>query len=152
MFLRLTAYCSLLIAPTWVMASEATDKTAQAASSGLGTMMGQMFAVLLLVIGLLVGLAWLLKRAGVTQGALNGQLAVLGAVSVGQREKVVLIQAGQEQLLVGVTANEISLLHLLSEPIVVDKSATKPVTEALSDSFAQKLGMAMARRQPKETP
>jgi flagellar protein FliO/FliZ len=113
-------------------------------------MLGQMVGVLLFVILLLMGLAWLLKRAGVTQGALNGQLAVLGAVSVGQREKVVLIQAGQEQLLVGVTANEITLLHLLSEPIEVDMNHANKLSSGVTDTFAQKLTQAVSRRQSRE--
>lgn len=138
----------LLTLPLNVMAGDAAEKTV-AASSGFGSMLGQMLAVLLLVIMLLLGLAWLLKRAGVNQGTLNGQLAVIGAVSVGQREKVVLIQAGQEQLLVGVTANEISLLHLLSEPIEVDAKSSTKTSSTLSDSFAQKLSHAITRRQTK---
>ena len=151
--LRLPVQLGLLawavgLTPHWVMASEAGEKTL-AVSNGFSGMLGQMVLVLLLVILLLMGLAWVLKRAGVTQGALNGQLSVLGAVSVGQREKVVLIQAGQEQLLVGVTANEITLLHLLSEPIEVDKSTTDSTRTGLSESFAQTLAQAIAKRRMK---
>lgn len=137
-----------LAIPNIVLSGEAGDKTL-AVSSGFSGMLGQMVLVLLLVILLLLGLAWVLKRAGVTQGALNGQLAVLGAVSVGQREKVVLIQAGQEQLLVGVTANEITLLHLLSEPIELDKASGLQTANSLTESFAQKFNQALAKRQAK---
>lgn len=145
----LTSFLCGLFLPWVALAVETGEKTV-AVSSGLGSMLGQMLAVLVLVIVLLLGLAWLLKRAGVTQGALNGQLAVLGAVSVGQREKVVLIQAGQDQLLVGVTANEISLLHLLSEPIQVDATHANPSSYGLNEGFAQKLTQAMMRRQTKD--
>jgi len=139
----------LLFLPLVSNAGEASEKTL-AVSTGFGSMLGQMVGVLLFVILLLMGLAWLLKRAGVTQGALNGQLAVLGAVSVGQREKVVLIQAGQEQLLVGVTANEITLLHLLSEPIEVDMNHANKLSSGVTDTFAQKLTQAVSRRQSRE--
>lgn len=131
------------------VAVESGEKTV-AASSGFASLFGQMLGVLLLVIVLLLGLAWLLKRAGVTQGALNGQLSVIASVSVGQREKVVLIQAGQEQLLVGVTANEISLLHLLSEPIQVNTEVVNNAQPSLTEGFAQKLNQAMMRRQNKD--
>lgn len=144
-------FISLLLTQPWVAIAGETGEKTLAVSTGFGSMLGQMVAVLLLVILLLMGLAWVLKRAGVNQGALNGQLAVLGAVSVGQREKVVLIQAGQEQLLVGVTANEISLLHLLSEPIVLDDNPVQKTNSALTDSFAQKLQHAINRRQAKST-
>lgn len=132
----------------WAMAGESGEKTL-AVSSGLSGVLGQMVLVLLLIVLLLMGLAWGLKRAGVTQGALNGQLAVVGAVSVGQREKVVLIQAGQEQLLVGVTAHEITLLHLLSDPIEVDKTNLSKTSSGLTESFAQTLSQAMAKRRAK---
>ena len=149
-FSSILLFCLSLASPIFAWAADAGEKTL-AVTTGFSGMMGQMLLVLLLVILLLLVLAWMLKRAGVAQGALNGQLSVLGAVSVGQREKVVLIQAGQDQLLVGVTASEISLLHLLSEPIALDNSSQSSSVLSITDSFAQKLSQAITKRQAKGT-
>ena len=153
MFLRFAIFQTavLLTLPLFAMAGESGEQSV-AANTSFASMLGQMLGVLLLVIVLLFALAWILKRAGLNQGALNGQLAVIGAVSVGQREKIVLIQAGQEQLLIGVTANEITLLHLLSEPIEVDTNSPNKASLAFGDSFAQKLSYAITRRQIKDAP
>lgn len=129
-----------------VSLAQAADPIATPATSSTPTMGGtllQMGVVLLLVIGLLLGLAWLLRRAGIAQGTANGQLRVIGAVSVGQRERVVLVQVGQEQLVLGVTAAEVNLLHLLPEPI--DVMATTE-NASVGIGFAQRLQQAIQNR------
>ncbi len=123
-------------------AEKATSPT-----SGFGGMLAQMVLVLALVLGLLLALAWVLRRAGLVQGAANGHLKILGAVSVGTRERVMLIQVGQEQLVVGVTAAEISLLHLLAEPIDVTTPNVPSPDISPSEGFAQRLQQALVRRQ-----
>jgi flagellar protein FliO/FliZ len=105
---------------------------------GLG---GQVLLVLTLVIALLFFLTWFLKRSGLAQQAANGHLKVLGGVSVGQRERVLLLQVGQDQILVGVTATEITLLHMLSQPIDIDEG------ERTSVSFSQQLQGLIRRRE-----
>lgn len=139
----------LLLSAMPVIAAESSDKAASA-SSDFASLLGQMFLVLFFVIGLLLFMAWMLKRMGLATGALNGQLAVVGSVSVGQREKVVLIQVGQEQLLIGVTAHDISLLHLVSEPIVVNQAETAQPFNQLTESFSSQLTKAFAKRQVKD--
>jgi flagellar protein FliO/FliZ len=121
-------------------------KVVTPSSAGFGGMLAQMVLVLALVLGLLLVLAWVLRRAGLAQGAANGHLRVLGAISVGPKERVLLIQAGQEQLVIGVTAVEVTLLHLLAEPVDV---STPNVTDEtrLMGGFAQKLQLALQRRQ-----
>jgi flagellar protein FliO/FliZ len=143
MFTRLISVL-LFLMPYLVVAQE-TEK-AVAPASGFGGMLAQMLFVLMLVLGLLLAVAWVLRRAGLVQGAANGHLKILGAVSVGSRERVLLIQVGQEQLVIGVTAVEISLLHLLAEPINI----TEPNVAngaPLTEGFAQKLQSALQRRQ-----
>ena len=42
-------------------------------------------------------------------------IQVLGSVKVGSREKIVLLRAGEEQLLVGVAAGSVRTLHVFSD-------------------------------------
>ncbi|WP_319381575.1 flagellar biosynthetic protein FliO [Thiomicrorhabdus sp.] len=98
----------------------------------------QILLSLLLVIGIIFVSAWLLRRYGRFPGVANGQLKVIGALSVGQRERILLLQVGEEQLLVGVTSSRISTLHRLEKPIEVENP---PESEAFSQSlqgFVQK--------------
>jgi flagellar protein FliO/FliZ len=132
--------------PVSLFAQE-VEKATVSSTSGFGSMLAQMVFVLALVLGLLLALVWVLRRAGLVQGAANGHLKILGAVSVGARERVMLIQVGQEQLVVGVTAAEVSLLHLLAEPIDVTEPSVAPSDISINEGFAQRLQQALIRRQ-----
>lgn len=132
--------------PSLLLADTVEKQTTLPTMSG---MLAQMVFVLLVVVGLLLGLAWMLRRSGLVQGAANGQMRVLGALSVGARERVVLVQVGQEQLVLGVTAAEISLLHLLAEPI--DVNATDDKQPLMGGGFSQRFQQALKRRQQEST-
>jgi flagellar protein FliO/FliZ len=58
---------------------------------------------------------------------------------VGQRERVVLIQVGSQQLLLGVAPGRVQTLHVLEEPISVG-TASSP-----GESFAERLGSALKK-------
>lgn len=79
---------------------------------------------LLLVIAIIVLLAWLLKRMQVPAFKQQG-LSVVRQLSVGTKERVAVIQAGDEQFLVGITPQSIQLIAKLAEPIVVETPAVK---------------------------
>lgn len=80
-------------------------------------------AVARVVIGLLVvllvilALGWTLRRMGAVTGSAAGQLRVLGGVSLGNRERAVLVQVGEEQLLIGVSPGRVCTLHKLPKPL-----------------------------------
>ena len=70
-----------------------------------------------LVLGLIVAIAWLLKRTGRFQAAAGGGLRILGGLSMGSRERVILLQVGATQLLVGVAPGRVQTLHVLGQPL-----------------------------------
>lgn len=101
---------------------------------------------LLLVVALVFVAAWGLRRFGRLPTAGSSTLQLLGGIAVGQRERVVLIRAGNERLLLGVAPGRVQMLHALQndspdvadvEPIVEQIEA--PSVTATPDSFQQKL-------------
>ena len=68
--------------------------------------------ILVLVLGLLAGLLWALKRmqTGVRPGGGIKQLEVLEAVSVGPRQKVALLRVGNREVLVGISPAQLTAL------------------------------------------
>jgi flagellar protein FliO/FliZ len=102
----------------------------------------QMFFGLFLVVGLIFGMAWFMRRMGNMQGMAAGNLKVLGGISIGQRERVVLIQAGEQQILIGVAPGTIRTLHVLDEPIVLNT----PTSSTGASGFAEKLHAAIKNR------
>ncbi|MFA5626793.1 MAG: flagellar biosynthetic protein FliO [Thiohalomonadaceae bacterium] len=97
------------------------------------TILLQVLLALGLILLLIVGLAWLLRRVGGFAQHNTGLIRVLGGVSVGQRERVVLIQVGQRQLLLGVAPGRIETLHVLDEPINAQNGHSQ------DESFAERL-------------
>ena len=76
---------------------------------------------LLVVLMTVVALVWVLRRVGQLQTSYGGSLKTLGGLSLGTRERVVLIQVGDTQLLLGVAPGRIQTLHVLDTPL--DNSA-----------------------------
>ena len=95
---------------------------------------------LLVVIAVIAGAAWAFKRFGHFQAGIHGQIKVVGGISLGARERVVLLQVGEQQIVIGVTPSRIQTLHVLDEALPIDENAG-PAT-----GFSMKLQTAMANR------
>jgi flagellar protein FliO/FliZ len=95
---------------------------------------------MLLVLGLIVGIAWVLKRSGRFQLAAGGSLRILGGLSMGSRERVVLLQIGDTQLLVGVAPGRVQTLHVLDQPLPSARN-----TDTSVGGFADQLGRLLKK-------
>jgi flagellar protein FliO/FliZ len=58
----------------------------------------------------------LLKRAQTVRGSGQSQLQLTAALSVGPRERIAIVRTGERWLVVGITAQAISLLTTLDAP------------------------------------
>jgi len=72
---------------------------------------------LLLVLALIVGLGWLLKRLPGSGFRPPEGMKLVASLSLGARERVVVVEVNGQQLLLGVSAGGISTLHVLPEPL-----------------------------------
>ncbi|WP_243713553.1 flagellar biosynthetic protein FliO [Luteimonas terrae] len=126
----------------------ATDRTAQvvqpgaalpaAAPSSAGSIGGAVLA-LVLVVGLIVALGWFARRMPGIGGASNPALKVLGSLSLGPRERVVVVAVGDTQLLVGTGATGTRVLHTLETPLPVPEAKPTPVfAQVLAQQFGKK--------------
>lgn len=100
---------------------------------------------LLAVIVVIVISAFLMRRLGRFTGAGGGALRVIGGVSLGSRERAVLIEVGGEQLLVGVSPGSVRMLHVL------DRAVEPAPQTAMSVPFADRL-QALLRGAGKRDP
>ncbi|AYH43091.1 flagellar biosynthetic protein FliO [Azoarcus sp. DN11] len=87
---------------------------------------------LAVVLGLLLGSLWLIKKLSAPHGAAAG-LKVLGAVPVGPRERVVLVEVGGAVLVLGVTPSNVRTLHTL--PAEALQGTTPPDAPSVSGPF-----------------
>jgi flagellar protein FliO/FliZ len=66
------------------------------------------------VIALILGLAWLARRAGlVRQGPAGSAMKIVGSTMLGARQRLVMVEVGGTVLVLGVSAGEIRTLHTL---------------------------------------
>lgn len=90
---------------------------------------------LLFVLLVIFGLAWLLKQTRLVNLG-QGQISVLASLTLGAKEKVMVIEVAGEQFLIGVTAGQINLLNKLDKPI----SQSKGKESAFASQLATLLG------------
>jgi flagellar protein FliO/FliZ len=117
----------------WVLAAWASaaraepggDAGAVAGNLTGADVIGQVTLSLLLVVAVLLLLAWGMRRLNrfQTQGALD--LRVVGALTLGAREKILLVEAGDARLLVGVSPGGLRTLHVFAAGAPAEGAATE---------------------------
>jgi len=70
---------------------------------------------LMIVLAIMLGLAWLVKRYVQVPGIGKGQVQIHGGVSLGAREKAVLLSVEGRRLLVGVAPGRVQTLLVLDD-------------------------------------
>ncbi|WP_244860831.1 flagellar biosynthetic protein FliO [Aromatoleum petrolei] len=132
---------ALTAAASPLFAADAATPAAPGITDGLG----QMLLGLAVVLGLLLGCLWLIKKLSAPHGAAAG-LKVLGAVPVGPRERVVLVEVGGQVLVLGVTPTNVRTLHTLPEEALQNTSPDAPATSGPFGDFQGWLKRSMERR------
>jgi flagellar protein FliO/FliZ len=77
---------------------------------------------LLLVLAAIFAAAWFVKRLRGAGQRGGNVLHVVADLSLGPKERAVLIQVGQQQVLVGVAPGQVTTLHVLAEPVASNVS------------------------------
>ncbi|RON47040.1 flagellar biosynthetic protein FliO [Pseudomonas frederiksbergensis] len=129
----------LLALPVSALAAEpvatASAAAAPVVNSGVAGQLTQLVFGLLLVLGLIFFLAWLLRRVQQAGPAGKGQvIEIIGSRALGPRDRLMLVQVGNEQILLGLSPGTITALHVLKEPVHVPSTTEKSTPE-----FAQRL-------------
>jgi flagellar protein FliO/FliZ len=130
--------------PATASAAPATAPVAVPVSGALGAGVGgqllQLVLGLLLVVGLIFVLAWLMRRVQ-RAGPAGGQvIELVGSRALGPRDRLVLVQVGNEQVLLGVSPGSITALHVMNEPVAV------PETRNTTPEFARRLVEALGNK------
>jgi flagellar protein FliO/FliZ len=134
-----------LALPGLVLAAEPVANAAAAptVNSGVAGQLTQLVLGLLLVLGLIFFLAWLLRRVQHAGPAGKGQvIELIGSRALGPRDRLMLVQVGNEQILLGLSPGTITALHVLKEPVQVPSG-----TEKATPEFAQRLMELMGKDQ-----
>ncbi len=114
--LALTLRWLLLLVPiTAHAAAPSASAPGSALPLGMGEL-GQVTGSLLLVLLLIGALAWGAQRLRLAKGSTGRHLRVVDALSLGTRERLLLVEVDGERLLLGVAGGQLRCLHVLSAP------------------------------------
>jgi flagellar protein FliO/FliZ len=109
---------------TWWLLAQ-TD-AASVAGPELMPNVWRMLGALAVVVGLLAGLAWLLRR-GVMARRKTGALGVESALSLGERRSLVVVSVEGRRLLLGLAPNHVSLVTELQRLATFDQVLAQAV-------------------------
>ncbi|MCA1322597.1 flagellar biosynthetic protein FliO [Herbaspirillum sp. alder98] len=126
------AQATLNNAPSTTAAAPASTASASLPSTG-GSVVTMLLG-LIAVLAVMAAVAWLLKRVGLTR-ALSGTSAarVIGGVSVGTRERVMVIEVGDQWIVVGVAPGRVNALTTMPRQEHVAAQMTPPAGPAFAN-------------------
>ena len=122
--MRFAAFLTTLFS----LSAMAEDATPAVSPSTLftGDYLLQVVGSFVVVILLLVVVLIMLKRFNGVSASIGGDLRVISSVGVGQRERAVLLQVGEQQILLGVGPGNVRSLHVFDEPAVTSAASASP--------------------------
>jgi flagellar protein FliO/FliZ len=120
---RLMAFSLIALSPALAAADTAATAVVSAQGNGMNAMtIMNVFGSLLIVLGLLFGLAWLYKKLAIKLPG-SSHIKIISSVMLGPRERLLVIEVQGKQRVLGVTANQINMLFELDQPLTDDPAA-----------------------------
>ena len=117
-----------VVALLTVVAAAAAQATATGPASASAGSLFQVLLGLVAVLALMAGAAWLLKRFGLAKTAGSSIAKIVGGVSVGSRERVLVVEVADQWIVVGVAPGRVSALATLArqDSAIVPEAETPP--------------------------
>ena len=85
------------------------DWGARPPGAATGSLLQTLFA-LVVVLALLAGLVWFMKRFGPKAGVGPAHLRVVGAINIGGRERIMVVEVGDQWIVVGASPGRVNAL------------------------------------------
>ena len=105
--------------------------------------MVQMLLALTVVVLIIVGLAIFIKRFSLAPGSSSGTIKILGGLPLNSKDRLLLIQVGDEQILISASPGRIGKVHDLRAPL--DPEQIRVATKSDGNSFNNLLNQMLNR-------
>ena len=128
------AYASLVTFPLCFFSRVASAQSENTITNP--TSIASIFLSLLVVVGIIFALAYVMRRFNVTHAG-SGQMKVVASMVAGTKERLMVVEVGDEQYLLGITSHSIN--HLATLPTNLESATTNT-----GEQFKDKLVQAMA--------
>ena len=136
----MTRFLGACVMAAMAQVASAADKVAADPLAAVN--LWRVFGSLGLILMLIFALMWAIRRSGAIAQGPNRHLKVLESVSLGQRERLVLVSVGDAQVVIGVAPGRVQAVHVLNHPL--DSST------ADGGSFAEALRAVRQKRRSPE--
>jgi len=93
------------------------------------------FIALIFIVMLIFFLAWFGKRTGLVNTSGRQIIKIIDSTSVGYKEKIALIEVGEEQVLIGITSSRIDKLMVLEHPVKLEENNSQNLLSKNKASF-----------------
>jgi flagellar protein FliO/FliZ len=134
------AYAAETVAPARFADPNVSGTLPTSSVSGIG----QVTFALLLVLAAVFAVAVLVKRLRAVTGAGSHGIELLSQVSLGAKERAVIVRVGTTRLLLGVASGQVSLLHTLPADATVTDVPSNAVATS-RPSFAALFKKSLGR-------
>jgi len=109
-------------------------QAAEAAGSGVAfSTYLQAALALSLIVAILFATAWMARKVSGGKGFGQGGMKILGGVALGPRERIVLVEVGEDWLVIGIVPGQIRTLHRLPKG---SSQPGEPPAEGVDKPFA----------------
>jgi flagellar protein FliO/FliZ len=78
-----------------------------------------LFVSMLLIIAVIVVLGWLYSRSRFIGGGSGDAIQIVASRALGAKERLLVVEVADQQLLVGMTASGVQTLHVFDKPIQI---------------------------------
>lgn len=129
-----------LLASSLLAAHAHAAETVSTNTSTAGNLL-QVTLGLLVVLGLMAAAAWLLRRFNTAKGSNAAHIKIIGGVSVGSRERVMVVEVADQWIVVGVAAGRVNALATMPRQEIT------PATDAApAKNFSSWLAQTIEKR------
>ena len=127
---------AILLAPQFAFAAESPAGLPAAPGIGGGDILSLGLS-LIIVVGVIIALGWFYSRSRFVSGGGADLITIVATRPLGPKERLMIVEVADQQLLIGMTSTGASTLHVLEKPVEV--SARTPV----AGNFANRLKSAL---------
>jgi flagellar protein FliO/FliZ len=118
------------------------------AGPAAGSLIQTIFA-LCVVLGLLALLAWFMKRYGPKAQAGSAHVKLVGALNLGGRERIMVVEVGDQWIVVGASPGRVNALATMPRQAGADTGATLHPHQPPASSFSEWLKQTIDKRNAK---
>jgi flagellar protein FliO/FliZ len=139
---------SAMVLPATALPAAAQALPAAPSSPSSAGSLLQTTLALAFVLALLVGLAWLLKRYGPKSMGSSSAVRLVGSLSVGTRERILVVEVGEQWIVVGASPGRMNALATMPRQ-QQDEIADHPQPGLAGANFAEWFKQTIEKRNGK---